>query len=73
MKVHCSNFEYGAAYDIEPSAKGVWGQFGRWSESCPPESAVCGIQTKIEPKQGKASDDTALNDVKLYCCKQNDM
>ena len=46
---------------------GVFGSWGSWSESCPSNSAVCGIQTSLEPIQG-GGDDTALNDIKLFCC-----
>ena len=46
---------------------GDFGSFGLWSESCPVNSAVCGIQARIEGPQGRG-DDTALNNVKLFCC-----
>merc|ERR1711953_103663 len=43
--------------------------FGLWSDYvlCPDNTAVCGIKTKVEQSQG-ASDDTALNQITLYCC-----
>ncbi|KAL3881305.1 hypothetical protein ACJMK2_027758 [Sinanodonta woodiana] len=51
---------------------GSWGSYGDWSQSCPLNSAICGIQTKIEPFQGEGGlfggDDTALNDVQFICC-----
>lgn len=44
----------------------AWGQWGSWSPQCP--RAVCGIQTRQEPSRGLKRDDTALNDLRLFCC-----
>jgi hypothetical protein len=41
--------------------------FSDW-KYCPSGSAVIGIKTQVEGKQGYG-DDTALNDAKFYCAK----
>ena len=46
----------------------VRGEWGDWSDSCPSNSAICGISTNIEEYLGYGRDDTALNDAKMYCC-----
>ncbi|XP_060112007.1 LOW QUALITY PROTEIN: vitelline membrane outer layer protein 1 homolog [Heteronotia binoei] len=43
-----------------------WGEYGAWSPLCP--KGLCGIQTKMEMPRGALRDDTALNDVRLFCC-----
>lgn len=43
----------------------AWGQWGGWSPWCP--RAVCGIQTQQDPAWGLKRDDTALNDLCLFC------
>jgi hypothetical protein len=39
------------------------------SAQCPTGQAICGIKTRLESKQGTHADDTALNGVRIACCK----
>ena len=70
MMVKCRNFGSSGGLNERKmgTGYGFWGKYGEWSETCTPNTAVCGIQTKIEKPQG-SGDDTALNDVELFCCK----
>jgi len=52
---------------IQPDANTAWGSWNG-ETSCPSNSAVCGVKTRVEPTQGNG-DDTALNGVALACCQ----
>ena len=70
MQVSCRKFEASGLGKnrYHGTRHGYWGSYGSWSKSCDANTAVCGIATKIEKPQGQG-DDTALNDVILYCCR----
>ncbi|XP_050948885.1 vitelline membrane outer layer protein 1-like [Labeo rohita] len=44
----------------------LWGDWGDWSKTCEGKG-ICGIKTRVQEPQGN-DDDTALNDVIMYCC-----
>ena len=66
LELKCSNSD---GYESELSADNgrKWGTWGKWSPSCPNKSGVCSLKIKFESWAGPG-DDTALNDVKMYCC-----
>ncbi|XP_052093529.1 vitelline membrane outer layer protein 1 homolog isoform X2 [Mytilus californianus] len=71
VKFKCRYFKDDVSdFDLSyPPGYGIYGTYGEWSDACPVNSAICGIQTKIHPVQGGGADDTALNDVKFFCCE----
>lgn len=71
VKFTCRNITTGEPYVLaqQPGA-GYWGTFGKWSDSCPRGSAICGIQQKIESFQSIWRDDTELNNLRFYCCQK---
>lgn len=69
VKFHCRDFDGQAPeYELAISpGHGKWGSYGSFSASCDYNTAICGLSTRIEQPQG-GGDDTALNDVIMYCC-----
>ncbi|WP_157798244.1 hypothetical protein [Aeromonas cavernicola] len=57
------------SYDSISSIDGFWGEWGNIAK-CPAEQYVKGYRLRSEPKQGD-DDDTALNDIELYCSPLN--
>jgi len=45
-----------------------WGAWTGWA-TCKLESYMCGFSVKIEANQGTSGDDTAMNGIKLICCR----
>jgi len=45
-----------------------WGKWSSWEE-CPQGRIICGIQTRVEDGLPIYEDDTALNDVRMFCCE----
>ncbi|XP_071177737.1 vitelline membrane outer layer protein 1-like [Mytilus edulis] len=66
VRFKCRKINGGKKGDLGKS--GIRGKFGAWSKTCPERSAICGMQVRMAPRQG-VGDDTALNDVRFYCCK----
>lgn len=66
-----NNIRFRCSSEEELEGTGLdWGEYGDWSDACEEGSGVCGIKTRMELYQGRAVDDTALNDLELYCCKK---
>ncbi|KAI5612877.1 vitelline membrane outer layer protein 1, partial [Silurus asotus] len=62
-----NNIKFKCSGDEEIKGAGMsWGDWGSWSETCT-GSGICGLQTIVEEPKG-VGDDTALNDVRFYCC-----
>ncbi len=47
---------------------GPWGEWQKETVSCPDDEKVCGVQIKLEGRQGPDDDDTAMNGLTLACC-----
>ena len=46
------------------------GPWGKWQGEikCPDNYFVCGLEQKVESRQGGDGDDTALNAIRMICC-----
>lgn len=67
--MHCRPFgSTGAQPASQPRFDGIWGVWSGFSEArCSNKDIVMGIQSLVEPPQGRGTDDSALNAVRLYC------
>ncbi|XP_008854122.1 vitelline membrane outer layer protein 1 homolog [Nannospalax galili] len=62
-----NNIRFRCSDGLELEGSGLkWGEYGEWSKSC--SKGICGLQTKLEKPRDSFRDDTALNDVILFCC-----
>jgi hypothetical protein len=57
----------GVAVAVAVDGGAPWGDW-RGATFCPDDHYVCGIEQKVELVQGTNRDDTAVNDLKLWCC-----
>ncbi|NWT82060.1 VMO1 protein, partial [Lanius ludovicianus] len=62
-----NNVRFACSNGTQLEGRGLLGgHYGPWSSNCT-SGAICGLQTKVEEPQGKW-DDTALNDMRVFCC-----
>ncbi|XP_053287666.1 vitelline membrane outer layer protein 1 homolog [Pleuronectes platessa] len=62
-----NNIKFRCSSNPVLEGKGLnWGDYGGWSQNCV-NGGICGIETKMEERQGRG-DDTTLNDVRFRCC-----
>ncbi|XP_045182508.2 vitelline membrane outer layer protein 1-like [Mercenaria mercenaria] len=69
VKFKCQDFaSKETSYELaKPPGHGFWGTMGSWSKSCPANSAICGIRTKVDDDH-HGNDKISLTDVEFYCC-----
>ena len=69
LRVQCRHLDTATGqYDLDGESPAPWGSIQLWSGSCPLNSAVCGLKTKVQ-RAKEGADNTALNNVEMYCCK----
>ncbi len=54
--------------EVDVSGGMTWGE---WQETtyCPDNHYVCGISQRVERPQGTSKDDTAVTDLRVFCCR----
>ncbi|XP_045182514.2 vitelline membrane outer layer protein 1-like [Mercenaria mercenaria] len=72
VKFKCRDFAAATTpYELAaPPGHGLYGRTGSWSDTCPQNSAICGLRTRVE-RPLDHGDDTALDNVEFYCCEEN--
>ncbi|XP_060555113.1 vitelline membrane outer layer protein 1-like [Ruditapes philippinarum] len=74
IKFRCGRMDSGSCnYELaQTPGYGFWGVIGGWSRECSTNSAICGIQTRVEDYH-YGGDNTCLNDVKFTCCNDDSL
>ncbi|CAC5418377.1 unnamed protein product [Mytilus coruscus] len=68
VKFWCRDLDLNREHEIaHPPGRASLGIYGNQSEKCNQGTAICGLQTNIEAPIF-FGDDTALNNVKFFCC-----
>jgi hypothetical protein len=72
IKFRCEHMNSGSSsYELAHApGYGFWGEMTGWSRACQTNSAICGIQTRVEDYQHNG-DDISLNDVKFIYCSDD--
>ncbi len=62
----CNSTDCGAQL-VEVAGGMGWGSW-QGLTLCPRGYYVCGLEQRVEPSQGGSGDDTAANDIRMFCC-----
>ena len=67
VKFQCRGVKDSCTSELHLDWSDEKGTYGNWSDTCSLGSGICGVQARFQAYQGDR-DDTALNDVKFFCC-----